>query len=77
MCLVERTEPMLVQSLVSKPAIERLDHCFTPFVWRPTDPKLLEMNSGPLPTRIVCGLPRREVTCSKTRTTSSRVNRPS
>ena len=44
-----------------------LKSSFTPFKEAHRS-KLLEMNSGPLSTRIVCGLPRCEATPSKTRT---------
>ena len=86
-CFIERQEPVLVQTLVAKPTIERLNERIIRWLsWpaevelhaarvRPQIPKLLEMNSGPLSTRIVCGLPRCEDTPSKTRTTSSPVNR--
>jgi len=51
-----------------------LKSSFTPLEYAHRS-KLLEMNSGPLSTRIVRGLPRREATPSKTRTTSSPINR--
>ena len=82
-CFIERQEPVLVQTLVAKPTIERLNERIIRWLSWPAEvelhaarvPKLLEMNSGPLSTRIVCGLPRCEATPSKTRTTSSPVNR--
>jgi len=51
-----------------------LKSSFTPFEYAHRS-KLLEMNSGPLSTRIVCGLPRYEATHSETCTKSSVVNR--
>ena len=50
-----------------------LKSSFTPFK-EANRFKLLEMKSGPLSTRIVCGLPCCQATPSETRTTSSPVN---
>ena len=75
LCFIERSRPLndsMNALSVGFPGL--LKSSFKPLEYAHRS-KLLEMNSGPLSTRIVCGLPRCEATPSKTRTTSSPVNR--